>query len=314
MLRAGRRVVLSSLTPRRRGVQSAAPNIEAVLLDLEVVRASRANAGAATDNFSPLRDTEWLFRRKNRGKGELQIHPQERPTTGDKYAEAVRGKKLAAMTRQSDASGLRSSSSATESSNGGGGGGGGGGGDTAAVLRATPPDSVAAAAADPGAPLIWSVANGALELLKYLRMRRLRVALLLTHPPGERFPLPQFLHQLGAQQGGAGSSGGELGAIIDAAACGAAPAADPVARACAALGVAPINAMLLGSHAPILQSAKAAGAHVVQLQHRDARRVGAAQHYAGSFLAFQTILEHFNGVSFRSTQPYIHSSKFAPGE
>ena len=245
----GARRLLSSAGPL--------PRIEAVVLDLECVRARAGGASVATtDDFAPVRDTEWLFRRKNRGRGELQVNPQPRPTTGDKYAEAVRGRKLAATMRQSDASGLRSSGSTF------------GGGDSRAWLGERPSDKPAlppplrappaaaeVAATEHGsntagleAPLIWSVANGALELLKYLQMRRLRVGLLLTHPPEERFPLNQFLHQLGAV---AGTNSGALGAIVDAEACAAAPAPAPVLVACAHLDVPPVNTMLLASSFPV---------------------------------------------------------------
>ena len=163
--------------------------------------------------------------------------------------------------------------------------------------------------------------NGAIELVQYLKMRSIGVALLLSHPVDEPFPADAFLKQLGsrgtAARSGASSSSNAndaIGVTVDAARLAVLPAAEPVTYACQQLGLPAVEVMVVGSNPSVLEAGKAAGCHVTHIKGRNDRRSQHAHHHVASFLDFQTVLERYNGISYRNAGEYIHVTKFGLGE
>ena len=149
-------------------------------------------------------------------------------------------------------------------------------------------------------------------------MRSIGVALLLSHPVDEAFPADAFLRQLGSSGTAARSTDGNshdaIRVTVDAARLAALPAAEPVAHACEQLGLQAVDVMVVGSNLRVLEAGKAAGCHVTHIKGRNDRRSQHAHHHVGSFLDFQTVLERYNGISYRNAGEYIHVTKFGLGE
>ena len=133
-------------------------------------------------------------------------------------------------------------------------------------LSAAPHDS-ASADVDGTEPLLWAVQNGAIELVQYLKMRSIGVALLLSHPVEEPFPVDAFLKQLGSHgtaarpglaDGSSANANDTIGVTVDAARLAIRPAADPVTYACQQLGLPAVEVMVVGSNLRVLEAGKAA--------------------------------------------------------
>jgi hypothetical protein len=134
-------------------------------------------------SFQARRDDEFFFRSKNKGRGELNLVAKDmNPAIRRKYDRKVQERRVGATARESDQSGLRDTASTWDQPSNDGNGN---------RFDSSPTTSAAPPPPDPNA-LIWSVQAGAIDMIKYLRMRAIRVGLAAN---GD-LPLAGFLKQL----------------------------------------------------------------------------------------------------------------------
>lgn len=220
------------------------------------------------------------------------------PEIRDKYKSKVYQKKMEAASRESAQSGLRKAKESTIRSS--------------SVSSSSSSGSVSSnVSTGRSTQNSFVIANGASDLIKYVKLRKLECALIITVPlsspllgsdDDSQFQLQEFMAQLGH----------DFGVIHEVYEQPRSSA--PLVRACGRMGIETSRVMCLGSDLAFLQASRDASCLAVQLRHQNARRSSHAHQYCDSFFDFQTIVEQYNGVSYRSTDPYLHSTTYGPGE
>ena len=93
------------------------------------------------------------------------------------------------------------------------------------------------------------------------------------------------------------------------------PSVSSLQAACQELQVLPQHCVVVAADMAMLRAAKQAGCFVTHFMVDDqARRSSHANEFCRSFLGFQGVVEQYNGVSYRSSKPFIHVSKYAGGD
>ena len=156
----------------------------------------------------------------------------------------------------------------------------------------------------------WAVENGAPELLKYLKMRAVELALVL--PAGvtsDGFSVRAFMKQMNFT----------IPFVVDLGKAehqnlAALPSPASIEHMCDLLNADPARVMVVAKEEDVLKAARKAGCITCQYRSKQGRRSSSAHDSVTSFLAVQTQFELLNGISYRSTSPFLQSNKYGPGE